>query len=208
MNYAIRLVFILIPLVVASCASTEITGKWSDKEYDKPIKTVLVVGLSKDTMRRRIFEDTLVEQFKTKGVTAFSSAAIFPIDKELDEATLEPVLAERSIDAVIITRLVKVEKDTKYVPGQYASSPGVYRPPHSYNHGFYDYYYQAQPVVYSPGYMVDETIASLETNMYVTPDEKLIWSLTSETFNPNNVNKVINELAAIIIKELTKDGVI
>lgn len=63
-------------------------------------------------------------------------------------------------------------------------------------------------MAYSPGYLVDETIVSLETNMYVTPDEKLIWSLTSESFNPNNANKVINELAAIIIKELTKDGLI
>lgn len=208
MNYVLRIAFILIPLLVASCATTEITGKWSDKEYDKPITKILVIGLSKDTIRRRIFEDTLVEQLEKKGLTALSSAAILPQDQELDEATLEPVLAEQSIDAVLITRLVKVEKDTKYVPGQYVASPGVYRPPHDYYHGFYDYYYRAQPMAYSPGYLVDETIVSLETNMYVTPDEKLIWSLTSESFNPNNANKAINELAAIIIKELTKDGLI
>lgn len=208
MNNIIRLALILIPIFVASCASTEITGKWKDKEYTKPITKVLVIGMSKDLPRRRMYEDALVEQFKEKGITAVSSATIFQPDQELKEDVLGPVLKKESFDAVLITRLVNVEKDTRYVPGTYNHPAYYYRPPDDYYHGFYDYYYRTRPMVYSPGYLVNDTIVSLETNVYETSKNQLIWSLTSDSFNPNNANQVIEELSKIIIKQLEKDGLI
>ncbi|ALP54507.1 hypothetical protein Tel_15865 [Candidatus Tenderia electrophaga] len=208
MNKRLRLTLIVIPLFIAACASTEITGKWKDRTYTQSIDKMLVIGMSKDQTRRRIYEDTLVQKLEQKGVTAVSSATLFAADQELSQDVLEPVLERESFDAMLVTRLVDVEKDTRYVPGHVVSSPFYYPPPHDYYYNFYDYHLRTRPIVYSPAYLVDDTIVSLETNVYETRKDTLIWSLTSKSFNPNSANQIIEELSEIITEQLEKDGLI
>jgi hypothetical protein len=109
-----------------------------------------------------------------------------------------------------VTRLISVEKDTRLVPGTvYTPGTGtLHRPPHDYYHNFNDYYGRTHPAVYSPGYLEDVMIVSLETNLYEAEQEMLIWSITSESFNPGSVNSTVKELSKIIVKRLSKDGLL
>jgi hypothetical protein len=71
-------------------------------------------------------------------------------------------------------------------------------------------FFTVYPLVYSPGYLVKERIAQVETNFYSTtkPDGELVWTGTTNAFNVKSPMKVINELVKIVIKELEKQKVI
>jgi hypothetical protein len=64
--------------------------------------------------------------------------------------------------------------------------------------------------VYSPDYLREDTTVRVETNFYVasSSDGELIWTGTSESFNPKSAKKVINGLVKLIVKELTKQNIL
>jgi len=113
------------------------------------------------------------------------------------------VIREQKFDAIVVARLTKAEKKTTYVPGQ------VYNP-YPYYGSLAGYYGAVYPLVYSPGYLVKDKIAQVETNFYSTakPDGELVWTGTTNTFNGNSPMKVIRELVRVVIKELEKQSVI
>ena len=57
----------------------------------------------------------------------------------------------------------------------------------------------------SPGYMATYKNVHLENNVYQLEDKKLVWSAASETFDPQDVNKAVKELAEKIIRRLKED---
>ena len=59
-----------------------------------------------------------------------------------------------------------------------------------------------------PGMVVTDTIASVQTNIYSVADEKLIWSGTSDLYNPSDARKVVGEIAKAVGDELRKEKLI
>ena len=186
---------------LASCANTQVTGAWKDADYRDKLTNVLVIGISDNTTTRRMFEDTVVRKFSEHDVKATSSATIAPQDKQLDKETIKKIIDENDFDAVLITRMVGLKTETQYVPAtNYVTSP--------YYGSMYGFYNHAYGLAYDPGYMVDITIATLETNIYETAGEKLIWSMTTDSFAPDQIAKTISELESLIFSQLVKDGLI
>jgi hypothetical protein len=91
--------------------------------------------------------------------------------------------------------MVSADKQKRYVPTNY---------PTHYN-SLYGYYDNVSPYYRDQGYYVENTIVSIEINMYETKSAKLIWAITTETFEPKNINKEVAEISQLIIKELTKE---
>ena len=65
-------------------------------------------------------------------------------------------------------------------------------------------------MLYSPSYLQTETKAQVETNFYATakPDGELVWTGTSDTVNPRNVNDAINAIAKLVDQELQTNNLI
>ncbi len=196
------LLIILSVGFLISCASTQVTGAWKDADYNKKLSNVLVIGVSDNMTTRRLYEDTLVSKFRKNGVKAVSAAAITPPGKKFNKETIKEIIKDKSFDAVIITRLIRLQNETQYVPPTNYVSAG---PHYGSMYGYYD---RAYGMAYDPGYMVDITIASLETNIYETAGEKLIWSMTTESFSPDQLDKIISELESLIFDKLSKDSLI
>jgi hypothetical protein len=93
---------------------------------------------------------------------------------------LRNVVSGQNIDAIVASRLVKVDKTVTYIPGQAYPMFPVYGT-------FYGYYGAIYPVVYSPDYLRVDKTAQVETNFYSTaaPDGELVWTCTSDTVNPH-----------------------
>jgi hypothetical protein len=117
-----------------------------------------------------------------------------PIDMEY----LKEQIAAYKIDAVVVCRLVKVKANVVDVPGQPYLLP--------YYSSFCGYYGAVYPIVYSPDYLVKEKTVQVETNVYaITPPEgELVWTGTSDTFDPSSAHQVINGLVELVVKELEK----
>lgn len=201
---AVRMVACSICLAfLAQCAQTRLSEAWVDSSYTGgPLESVLVIGLSDNVRRRGLFEEELASRFQSRGVAAVASIGVAPDKEDLEKAAVRKKVQELGIKAVIVTRVLGVDKEKYYVPGE------VYVPPHGYYRGFYGYYGRAYGYAYTPGYWAEYEIVRLETNLYDVATEKLIWSAASETVDPQSVETVVQSLSEQIVDDLTKRGLI
>jgi len=176
---------------------------WKNPNYaGRPIKTILALGMTNNLETRADFEVALANKMARPGITTIAGTDILlrPTAGPIDMVYLREQIEAYKIDAVVVCRLVKVKNKTIDVPGQPYVVPAVY-----YN-SFYGYYGAVYPVVYTPDYLVKEKTVQVETNVYAMtpPDGELIWTGTSDIFDPGSAHKVINELVESAVKELEK----
>jgi hypothetical protein len=201
-----QLLLIVILLIAAtSSASTKLKASWKNPNYaGQRFKKILVIGMSNKLETRADFEVALASKITRPGIAGIAGTDILlrPTAGPLDLTYLREQIAAYKIDAVVVSRLVKVESKTRYVYGQAYVLP--------YYNTFFGYYGTVYPVVYSPDYLVKEKTVRVETNMYAInpPDGELIWTGTSDTFNPGSAHKVIKPLVNLIIKELEKEAIL
>lgn len=204
LNLAFGVVLITL---LSGCASTRLVGTWSEPSYNQKISKILVLGMSKNQTTKRSYESTLASTLRNAGVDAVPAGSIMPSDgdasAEPSKESIKAAIEGKGFDTVLMTRLVSKSEETRYVPG----TP-YYPMPSPYYHGMYDYYANVYPAVYSPGYLVNDTIVNLETNIYEVKDGKLVWAVISESFNPDDINKEIQSLSDVLVKQLKKDGLL
>jgi hypothetical protein len=170
----------------------------------KKFHRVLALGLSDKTVVRADFEDALAAELSSKGYEAVPGNTILlrPPGTQLDLDYLKEQVRANQIEAVVVSRLVKVDETVTYVPGT------AYFTPYPYYNTFYGYYGTLYPVVYSPGYLQKEKKVRVETNLYYVngaPDGQLVWTGTTDTFNPSNVHKAIKGLVNLVVTKMQKD---
>ena len=200
-NY-LAVLIVTILFGIASCASTHLTNSYRDKNYNTPIHKMLVIGLSEDMTKRRIFEDTLAARLGEQGIEAVSSAKVIPVTDEINRTTVKAAIEGQGFDTVLVTRLISINEQTTAAPG------AEYVVPHRYYGNLYDYYDRVSPSVRSPDYLLTDRIVSLETNVYETGKGDLIWAIKSETFNPVDIKKEITSLTDLLVKKMVKDGLL
>jgi len=204
---SLMLALILTVAPFASGKSTKLVASWKNPEYSGPrFHRILVLGMSAKPGVRADFEDALSKLVSGSGVEAIPGNTILlrPEDTKLDLNYLKSQVKTFKIDAVIVSRLVKVDKQTTYIPGS------AYVVPYPYYSSFYGYYGAVYPVVYSPDYLREDTTVRVETNVYaVTSGEgELAWTGVSDTFNPSSADKAIDSVTKLVVKELQKDGIL
>ncbi len=165
---------ILIAMCVTACATTKLTSDWKDPAYQKQPRKILVIGIVKKPVIKRIFEDEFVRQLKDHGVNAIASYTVMPDKEQRDFEFIAAETKKLGVDAVLTSRLVSKKTVHFYVQGS------VYYPPSNYRN-WRDYYGYSNQAVYTPGYMAEEEYALVETNLYDARNDKLIWSAASET---------------------------
>lgn len=200
MNKMILRVVRMVPvLTLLSCATTQtqITSSWRQPNYSGTLQKVFVIGLAKDQDKRKQYENDFTSQLKNYGVTAIPSYTVFSGDKIPDKETLKAELAKDGIDTVLITRVVSNKDVQTYVPGSYG--------PYGDYWGYYGYGWD---YAYSPGYTVMNREVVLESNLYNTSDEKLIWSATSKSTTQGNDTSVIQSFITALINKMRQDKLI
>jgi hypothetical protein len=198
---------VLVGSIIASGRSTKLATSWKNPEYSGPrFQKILVLGMSDKPGVRADFEDALSKLVGGNGVEAVPGNTILlrPEDTKLDLNYLKTQIREFKIDAVIVSRLVKVETNVTYIPGQ------PYLIPYPYYNSFYGYYGAVYPMVYSPDYLREDKTVRIETNVYDTrtPDAQIVWTGISDTFNPRSADKAIDGVTKLIVKELHKEAIL
>ena len=207
-----RLAMVMAVLLAASvagnCKSTKLVASVKNPSYNgQRFKKVLVIGMSDNPAIRSDFEDAMAAQLTRDGVHAVPGHNILlrPKSAQMDPNYLKAQIAEHHIDAVLTSRLVSVKNDITYIPGQ------VYTVPYPYYNSFYGYYGAIYPRVYTPDYLREDKTVRVETNLYSTstPEGEFVWTGISDTFNPNpkKVDKAINAVVQVVVKDLEKEGI-
>ncbi|MDN3677801.1 hypothetical protein QWY90_10820 [Flavobacterium paronense] len=194
------LLFALFIALINSCSSTQIISSWRDP--DKQIhsgdwKKVLVVALLRNETNRRRAEDEMVKYLHAKGITSYSYLGENFNPK--NEEALRNKIKNDGFDAAITMRLIDVDKEKIYTPEQHYMYPVYYR-------DFSHYYYRSWGYYSTPGYYTITKKFIIETVIYSIPDDKIIWSGITETYDPDGVEKLTDEIACAIHKKMLAEG--
>lgn len=202
MKFVLTILVTISVFVLIACAPTKLTEVYKDSAYTGgTLKSIMVVGVADNLRKRKMFEEFFVEQFLINGVNAFSSVAVIPLKKELNKDTIKGQAEKLGVDAVLVTHLAGVEEKEDYVLPTQTFIPGPQG--HLGRH-----YTRVYGYVHEPGYYVTHKYVRLENNLYEIKTEKLIWSSSSETINPESANEVIESLCKVVMKSLRDNGLI
>jgi hypothetical protein len=193
--------FVMFLIIMTSCATTKLKNVWRDSNYSGKMKRVLVIGVIKTPEIKRFFEYEMVQQLEVRGIDAIAGYSVLPPDKEADKDIIISILKERDIDGVLIARLVD-RQDVRYGSGpKYGSTS--YNPMSSYR-GWHSYYSGSYSMVNSPERRITHEIVSVETNLYDSDSEQLVWSALCRTFVAGDSNEAIRSFVQVMIKDLQK----
>lgn len=196
----------LIAMFFTACATTRLTAVWKDQSYQGYPRKIMVIGVAKRPVNRRIFEDEFVRQLKARGTDAIASYTVLPDDKKGDNAAIAAKMKEQAADALLITRLVSKKTVQIYIPGSVYYPPSAYRPWRDHYPPYYgtwrDYYGYGYQAVYTPGYMAEDEYALMETNLYNAGNDNLIWSALSETEIMGSDQNLIKSYIGVMVNSM------
>ena len=163
--------------------------------------------MRKDLEVRADFEDAMAAEIARPGIETIPGNQILlrPDPKaKPDLDSLRAQVRDNHIDAVVVSRLLKVDTKVISIPSS------TYIAPFPYYYSFYGYLGAIYPVIYDPGYEREDTTVTVETNVYATskPDGDLVWTGVSDSFNPKSAKKVADGLVREVPKQMEKDGLL
>lgn len=192
-------------ILINSCATSYHVRAWiSGADIDRDFNKILVMGLINDVSRRFDVEREIVDAARKTNMSGTKGMALFPpeMGKPFDDiAVVRDRLQERGYDAVLTVTILDANTP-RYIPPERQYVPQVY-----YNR-FGNYYYTTWAVVYTRGYYRMDKRYFLETNLYELNGGTLIWSGSSFTFDPLDINRFLPRYAKSLFKELRQDGII
>jgi hypothetical protein len=200
--------FLLVGLVAISGKSVKMITSWFNPNYEgQTFHKILVIGVAHNLEVRADFEDGMAAQIARAGIETIPGNQILlrpDPDVKLDLDYLRGQIRDNHIDAVVVSRLLKVDKKVTSIPGS------TYIAPYPYYYSFYGYLGAVYPLVYDPGYTREDTTVSVETNVYATskPDGDLVWNGVSKSFNPKSAKKIADGLVKEVPKQMEKDGLL
>jgi len=207
-RWSLLVIFLLATFALAPAKTVKMIMSWLNPQYEgKQFHKVLVIGVAQNLEVRADFEDEMAAQLARPGMQTIPGNQILlrPDPKaKPDLDYLRDQIRSNNIDAVVVTRVLRIDKKTTYVPGS------TWIAPFPYYYSFYGYLGAVYPVVYDPGYERTDTTVGIETNVYATskPDGDLVWTGVSDSFNPKNAKKVADGLVKEVPKQMEKDGLL
>ena len=190
----------LIFICLASCGpSTKIVDSWRDPAVvvnTSQLNKFVVAALLKNEGVRKRTEDLMASYYPGKAVQSYKELGSSELKE--NEEFYNKKLKQEGFDGIVVMRIVKVDKDQRYVPGSY---PVYYRT-------WRGYYATVWPQYYDPGYFTTDKTYYVEVNVYSVTDNKLVWSGTTSTINPSGNTELFDSVVKAVDKRMKKEGFI
>ena len=186
--------------------STELNAQWVNPQAGNrlPVKSVMVMGINRDSTARRIYEDAMVAQLAARGVKSVQSYKSLPADGPAEQQAIQSALASIGADAVLISRTVSVSNEVRVSPGLVAGPPWGFGWPgfYGYYHGFWSAAYALPPSVYT----VQNVL--VDTRLFDVKEYAVLWSGSSTTVPTGSMQTTIEQFASTISAALARVKVI
>jgi hypothetical protein len=190
-------------LIASGCATKMIISEWSNPAYNArslSFKRILVIGTTDQTSIRRNFEDKFTSELRATRVNAVPSYQYIPEDGKVAEPRLKEAVLKSTADAVIITRLSRVEERIEVSPGYYDPYPAF---------GLYGWYSSAwYGGLYTPPTIYSYSVYFSETTLYDVAKDEVVWSGTIRTIDPDNVNEAIDSYVKSVVAALKAKNIL
>ncbi len=178
----------VVLLMLGGCSSLKVKESWHKPSGQvQQYKKLMILGIANDENRRKMFENIVVDELRKRMVTAVASHTIVP---DLDRTNREGIVAAvqaAGCDGVLTTRPMSVGDSTVTQQGL-GGNVGIV--------------YGAAPM--SARY--DFVKATLQTNLFDTKTEELVWTATFKTFDADNEANLSREMGRFFYETLHRDG--
>jgi hypothetical protein len=191
--------------LLAACSSTTLSGSWKDPDYRGQIRKVYIVGVAKQEITRRIFEDSFGRELSALGVTGIASYRDLPADELDRKEAIVAQLQRNGADAILMARMIGIRTEQVTNPG-YVS--GSYFAPAPYYREWDSFYERRFDAVYQPATVSEYQVAAIEANLYDVKTGKLIWSAQLETVVDSDMDKLFGDFVKIVIRDLQNQGLL
>jgi hypothetical protein len=207
----ITILIISIMMLMGACTSTTLTRVWKDPVFaNKPIKSIMVLGIAEKQATEEHFEDIFVSRFGELGIKSEAAYIMIPLSDQLTAVNVKDhkdiikrIAQQNRMEAVLITHVVSVSEEEVEL-----ESSGAGGEAHPYMADLDEYYTFALTQMTAPSRSVVKTFVRLHTSIFDTATEKRIWSAASETVDPKSVDTVIKQLVKAVMDQLEDDGLI
>ena len=191
-----NLVILAFAVLLIGCASTRMRSIHRAPRFQSAeIQHALVIGIVKDQVLRKAFEEEFVRQWSAYGVKAVSSLKSLPSSVPLSKTGIEPLAKAEGYDTVLVTRLL----NKKWIP---AGEPGDSSVTSKSSGEIQNVNTALQVLLAPPVYVNDYDLATIETNLYNVASEQCVWSGTTETSVMGKIPKLIPPFVKLILKRL------
>jgi hypothetical protein len=198
----------LMPLTLATTitavsllsAAPKFTSMWKSPEAASVTfagKKVAALVITQDDSLRVSGEEALVRELTARGLQSIATYRIVPKEELKNPDHAKGWFEKSSVDGVVAMRPVSKDKRTTYNPGVWMN------PYYSTLWGYYGYGWGS---LYTPGSYEEDTIVVVETTIYSVPLNKLLWAAVSETKNPKDLQRFVQDLVKESVKALHEQG--
>lgn len=206
-------VFILaVIFVFISCSSSQkVLSSWVNKEElkGKKYSKVFIAVLTQNVSSKTILEYDLAATLNEQGYqTVKSTDALSGSFRDNPNLTKDDVLAkvrETNCDVILTVTLLDSKTETRYVPGTSVYASYAPYPAYGYYGGFGTYYGYYAPAIYSSGYYTTDKTYFLESNLFDAATEKILWSVQSSTYNPDNIKEFSSRYCKLLVSQAKDD---
>jgi len=162
------------------------------------MQKVLVILISKDPLKTRSFEDQMANVLAQKGVGTEVGYRLIPADEHMSEEFVRSCIIDSKADAVLVSNIVAVKKETNSVPGYvFPDFERNSRFSRYYSRSYYDWHYVEPTTVEVENIFID-------TRLYRCDTEGLIWELRTKITNAKPFSEVVQRLGDIVADDLRK----
>jgi len=193
--------------LLVQCSSSYVVQTWkSSEELNPKAGRIIVVGLTKeaDQLLLQKMENHLADDLCNLGYDAvpFTEFYGFRTSQGQDEKHIVEQLKQKGADAVLTIVLLNKQKEKYHAPkSMFDSSEG-------YNNDFNIYYAAIYSKIYEEGYYVNDTYYFWESNLFSMPDQKIIYSAQTQSFNPSSKSGLAHEYGKLIINDMLEHNVV
>jgi hypothetical protein len=196
-------------ILTVSCNSTKIASTWKADGYtSRTYKQFIVWAIvsENDTALKRKMEKHLAGDLREAGYNAVSATDIYGpknYSREQEEEVVS-LFKKSGVDALVTLILLDKSKETNFYP------PGITYIPGSdmgYNYAG-RYLTDTYQKIYSPGYYATDTKYFWEGNLYSMKEEKLVYIVKTNSFNPASIEKLAHENGKMIINNMIRSKII
>ncbi len=203
------IVMILLLMAIGlGCSTSRITTSWkAENTVPKKYNKIMVLGLIRENDRtmKVSMEDHLVNDLRELGYNAVSSFHEMgpKAFNNMDEDAAITNLKNSGVDAVLTVVLLDKQKESRYYPGNIYYSPYGY-----YYNRFWGYRTTLYRRIYEPGYYVTNTKYFWESNFYDMSTQKLVYSVQTQSFDPDDSESLAHEYGQMIVNDMVKSNVV
>jgi hypothetical protein len=170
-------------LVAGGCSSLKVVESWHKPvAQTRPYQKVMIIAIARDEVLRKTFENLVVDEMLKRQIMAVASHTFVPEAVMSSREAIVAAVHASGCDAVLTTRPAEGVGAKVTQDGQ----GSVYGAGARSAYGFHT--------------------AMLQTNLYDSSTQELVWTATVKTFDAEKEARVSRELGLFFFESLRRDG--